>query len=451
MGKSYPTIAFHPEKCNGCNDCIEACAQIKTGTTDPVQSRISVAKDPDDEFYGLSLCRQCGDPRCVMDCPARALTKNEDTGVVLWDETKCVNCQICTLACPYAGITYNRITDQVMKCDLCNGDPACVKACAPMALEYKIGAEIYNTWGDLEDLFVPGVGACLGCNSELIMRHTLRRIGPNTVVATPPGCIPGVGSVGVNGITSTKTPVFHPLLTNTASMLAGVKRYYNRIGRDVTMLALAGDGGAADVGFQSLSGAAERGEQMIFICVDNEGYMNTGVQRSSTTPYGAWTSTTPVGEALQGKTRDAKPLPLLMVMHSCEYVATAALPFMEDYYMKLDKAIEASKRGMAFIHIFSPCPTGWRFDPSQLIEVARKGVETNMVPLWEFENDLGRINITHVVDEPLPVVTYLKSIGKYRHLSDEQLVYIQRKTNERFELLKKFTKESKLEGLSDAA
>jgi len=234
LGKSYPTIAFHPEKCNGCNDCVEACVQIKTDTRDPVHSRIRVAKDSEDEFYGISLCRQCGDPRCVMDCPARALTKSEDTGVVLWDETKCVNCQLCTLACPYAGITYNRATDQVMKCDLCQGDPACVKACEPKALEYKIGAEIYNTWGDLEDLFVPGVSACLGCNSELIMRHTLRRVGPNTVLATPPGCIPGVGAVGVNGVLATKTPVFHPLLTNTAAMLAGAKRYYNRIGRDVT-------------------------------------------------------------------------------------------------------------------------------------------------------------------------------------------------------------------------
>ena len=118
---------------------------------------------------------------------------------------------------------------------------------------------------------------------------------------------------------------------------------------------------------------------------------------------------------------------------------------------KLDKAIQASKRGMAFIHIFSPCPTGWRFSPSQLIEVARKGVETNMVPLWEYESELGRINITHVVDDPLPVTAYLKGIGKYRHLSDEQMAYIQRKTDERMELLKKFTKESKLEGLPDAA
>ena len=452
MGKSYNTIAFYPERCNGCNECVKACAQIKTGTEDPRHSRITVAKDPGDDFYGLSLCRQCGDPRCVMNCPSGALAKDAETGVVLWDETKCVNCQLCTLACPYAGITYNTLSNQVMKCDLCNGDPACVKACEPRAMELKAASAIYNVWGDLEDLFVPGVSACLGCNSELLMRHTLRRVGPNTVVATPPGCIPGVGSVGVNGITATKTSVFHPLLTNTAAMLAGAKRYYNRIGRDVTMLALAGDGGTADVGFQSLSGAAERGEQMIFICVDNEGYMNTGVQRSSTTPYGAWTSTTPVGSVLRGKSRDAKPMPLLMVMHNCEYVATASLAFMQDYYAKLDKAIDAAKRGMAYLHVFSPCPTGWRFSPSQLIEVSRKAVETNMVPLWEYENSIGRIKFSRLVDNPLPVEVYLSLLGKYRHLSGEQIAYIQQKTEERIKVLKKFTREETAEeGISDAA
>jgi phenylglyoxylate dehydrogenase beta subunit len=119
---------------------------------------------------------------------------------------------------------------------------------------------------------------------------------------------------------------------------------------------MAGDGGTADVGFQSLSGAAERGEQMIYICVDNEGYMNTGVQRSSTTPYGAWTSTTPVGSVLRGKTRDAKPMPLLMVMHNCEYVATASTAFMEDYYAKLEKAIEAAKKGMLTSTYFHLAP-----------------------------------------------------------------------------------------------
>jgi phenylglyoxylate dehydrogenase beta subunit len=451
MGKSYSTIAFYPEKCDGCNDCVEACAQIKSGTVDPKHSRIKVVKDTDESFFGLALCRQCGEPLCVMDCPSGALTKDKESGVVLWDDAKCVNCQLCTLACGYAGITYNSVTDQVMKCDLCDGDAPCVRSCKPLALELKTGSHIYNTWGDLEDLFVPGVSACLGCNSELLMRHTLRRVGPNTVVATPPGCIPGVGAVGVNGITSTKTPVFHPLLSNTAAMLAGVRRYYNRIGRDVTMLALAGDGGAADVGFQSLSGAAERGEQMIFICVDNEGYMNTGVQRSSTTPYGAWTSTTPVGKVLRGKGRDAKPMPLLMVMHNCEYVATASLAFMEDYYAKLDKAIEAAKKGMAYIHVFSPCPTGWRFSPSKLIEAARKAVEVNMVPLWEYEYEKGQIRFTHPVDNPLPVQSYLSMIGKYDHLDDKQVAYIQRKTDERVGMLKKFTQERKTEDISDAA
>jgi len=375
-----------------------------------------------------------------MNCPSGALSKDMSTGIVKWDKDKCVNCQLCTLACPYGGITYNALTDQVMKCDFCDGDPACVKACPKGALALKQVASIFNSWGDLEDLVVPGLSACLGCNSEMLLRHTLRRIGSNAVVATPPGCIAGVGSVGVNGKTGLKIPVFHPLLTNTASMLAGAGRYYKRIGRDVTMLALAGDGGTADVGFQSLSGAAERGEQMIYICVDNEGYMNTGVQRSSTTPYGAWTSTTPVGAVLRGKTRDAKPMPLLMVMHNCEYVATASTAFMEDYYAKVEKAIEAAKKGMAYIHVFSPCPTGWRFPPGKLIEVARKAVETNIVPLWEYEYRDGRIRFTHPVDKPLPVQAYLSLIGKYKHLDEKQIVFIQEQTDRKIGVLKKFEK-----------
>lgn len=439
MGKGYNTIAFHPEKCNGCNDCMAACAKIHTDTTNPVHSRIQVVPDSQNGTYGIAQCRQCGDPRCVMDCPAKALTKNEETGVIDWDKDKCVNCQLCTLACSWAGITYNFTTRQVQKCDQCFGDPSCVKACKTEALEYITVGKLYNEWGELEDLFVPGISACLGCNSELLVRHTLRRIGPNVVVATPPGCVAGVGSVGVNGFTATKTPVFHPLLTNTASMLAGTKRYYNRIGRDITMLAFGGDGGTADVGFQSLSGAAERGEQMVYICIDNEGYMNTGVQRSGTTPYGAWTSTTPVGPALRGKTRDAKYMPLLMLMHNCEYVATASTSFMEDYYEKLDRAIEAAKHGMAYLHVFSPCPTGWRYPPKMLIEIGRKAVETNTVPLWEYSYKEDQLRFTHPVDNPKPVKAVLSLIGKYRHLSSEQIDHIQRKTDARIDMLKKIS------------
>jgi phenylglyoxylate dehydrogenase beta subunit len=308
---------------------------------------------------------------------------------------------------------------------MCDGAPACVKACTTGALKHLKTARIYNEVGNLEDLFAPGLSGCQGCNTELIMRHTLRRIGPDVVVATPPGCIPGMGSVGYNGLTGTKVPVFHPLLTNTASMLAGVRRYYKRSGRDVMAVALAGDGGTADVGFQSLSGAAERGEEILYICVDNEGYMNTGMQRSGCTPYGAWTSTTPVGERAHGKTQDAKNLPLLMVMHDCAYVATASTAFMEDLYAKLDRAIQAAKTGFAYLHIYSPCTTGWRFPSDQNIEVARKAVETNFVLLWEF-NPRDGLHLTRPAEDARPITEYLEVLGKYRHLAPEQVAHIER-------------------------
>jgi phenylglyoxylate dehydrogenase beta subunit len=315
-----------------------------------------------------------------------------------------------------------------------------VPACPHEALTYVTTSRIYNEVGDWEDLFAPGLAGCQGCNTELLMRHTLRRIGPETVLATPPGCVPGMGSVGFNGTTGTKVPVFHPLLTNTAAMLAGIKRQYKRVGREVNALAIAGDGGASDVGFQSLSGAAERNEQILFMVVDNEGYMNTGMQRSSCTPYGAWTSTTPIGQGSggmpsQGKTQDAKNLPLIMVNHRCEYVATASTAYMEDLYDKLDKAIQASKRGFAYLHVYSPCTTGWRFPTDQNMEVARKAVETNFVMLWEYNRTDG-LHFTRPVDDPLPVTEYLKAMGRFRHLSPDQISHIQGKVVENLAFVK---------------
>lgn len=434
MGKSYSTIALYPAKCDGCNDCMKACASLHDSAGAIEHSRIQISKNGDDGF-DIALCRQCAEPDCVQNCPVGALTKDRETGIVTCDD-KCIDCKLCTLGCSCAGITVNAVSGRVMKCDLCKGDPACTRACSKGALAFLSNGHLFNTFGDKEDLIVPGIGACLGCNTELIFRHTLRKIGSNTIVAVPPGCAAGSGAVGVNGVTATKVPSFHPLLTNTASMLAGIKRYYNRVGRDITMLAFAGDGGTADAGFQSLSGAAERGEQMIYICIDNEGYMNTGVQRSSTTPYGAWTSTTPVGSVLRGKTRDAKYLPIIMMMHNCEYVATASTAFMEDYYDKLEKAYEASKKGMAYLHVFSPCPTGWRFPPEKLIEVGRKAVKSNIVPLWEFSNETKEIAFTHPVDDPIPIEDFLFLIGKYKHLDTHQLKYIELIRDRRLNVLR---------------
>jgi phenylglyoxylate dehydrogenase beta subunit len=399
-----------------------ACADVKSGTGDLRNSRIQIVPDMAGRFE-LAMCRQCADPKCVADCPAGALVKNADTGVIEWDDSKCVNCLLCTVGCSYGGIVHNQAAGHVVKCDTCDGAPACVDACDSGALKFITTSRIYQEVGGLEDLFVPGLAGCQGCNTELIMRHTLRRVGPETVLATPPGCIPGMGSVGYNGLTGTKVPVFHPLLTNTASMLTGIKRHYKRQGREVHAMALAGDGGASDVGFQSLSGAAERGEQILFVCVDNEGYMNTGMQRSSCTPFGAWTTTTPVGEHGKGKTQDAKNMPVLMMMHNCAYVATASTAFMEDLYEKLDKAIVASKTGFAYLHIYSPCTTGWRFPSQENIEVARKAVETNFVMLWEYTQATG-LQLSRPLDDALPIEDYLKALGKYRHLSEEQVTHI---------------------------
>jgi phenylglyoxylate dehydrogenase beta subunit len=427
MGHAYSTIAFDASRCDGCGRCMQACAQSRTGTCEAARSRIQVL--PTAQGFELALCRQCADPRCVTVCPAGALAKDAESGVIGWDGTRCVDCLLCTVGCAYAGIWLDPASGHVAKCDLCEGEPACVPACPTGALQHLTTARIYNEVGDWEDLFAPGLSGCQGCNTELLMRHTLRRVGPDTVLATPPGCEPGMGSVGYNGLAGTKVPVFHPLLTNTAAMLTGIKRQLKRNGREVTALAIAGDGGASDVGFQSLSGAAERGEQMLFMVVDNEGYMNTGMQRSSCTPFGAWTSTTPVGRETRGKTQDAKNLPLLMVNHRCAYVATASTAYMEDLYAKLDRAIAASKAGFAYLHVYSPCTTGWRFPTEKNIEVARKAVQTNFVMLFEYEARSG-LRLTHPVDAPLPVIEYLKAMGRFRHLSPEQVQHIQAKVDE---------------------
>ena len=440
MGKSFNTLQFRAERCDGCSECMRACAQVKSGTTDVAHSRIRILPDAADGPYQLALCRQCADPICVMNCPSGALVKNSDSGVIDWDEGKCIDCLLCTAGCAYAGVTYEATIGHVTKCDLCGGDPACAKACAPGALQYRTEARIFNAYGDKEDLLCRGLSACHGCNSELLIRHTLRRVGPETVVAAPPGCVPGMGVVGYNGETGAKVPTFHSLLTNTATMLAGIKKQYDRVGRNVTALALAGDGGTADAGFQSVSAAAERNDPILFICVDNEGYMNTGMQSSGVTPYGSWTSTTPVGSRMQGKRTEAKNLPVIMMMHNCSYVATASTAFLEDYYDKLEKAIEVSKTGMAYLHVYAPCPTGWRFPSAMTTEVCRMQVLTNFISLWEYDPENG-LHFTYSVKQPKPVQDYLKLIGKYRHLTAAQIAHIQGTVDHRIAYLRRMTQE----------
>ena len=292
---------------------------------------------------------------------------------------------------------------------------------------------------ETQNVMTPGSSACQGCGGELILRRVMQIAGNNSVFAVPPGCMAGAGVDGWNFFNGCTAPIHITLLDNTASFMSGVSEMYQRRGRtDVNIVAVAGDGATADCGFQSLSGAAERGTKMLYVCYDNEGYMNTGYQRSSTTSMGSNTSTTPAGAAINGKEQQQKYLPLIMSMHNIEYCATASPSNMADMVAKIQKGLEASKKGFAYLHIFSPCPTGWKFAPDQSIEVAKRAVASNMFPLWEKVN--GKYTLTKNAS-PIEVSDFVKGIGKFAKLSEEELSAIQTMVNSRYELLEKLAAE----------
>ena len=437
--RAVPLLAVHADKCTGCRMCELACSFKKVGRGDVSASRIRRnPKAP--TAIAPSVCIQCSDPACLKACPRGAITKDPVTGIVHINHEKCVPCVLCRKACAYGGIQNSPLEGLVVKCDHCGGDPECVKVCASGALEYVDNTLAYNELGDREDLASPGLSACLGCPAETLMRFTLKFLGPNTVLALGPGCLAGTGSAGFGKLNGLKIPTYHSLLDNYASMLAGTRRAYNRIGKEFNPVVLAGDGGTADVGFQSTSGAAERGENIIYICYDNEGYMNTGIQRSGTTPRGAWTTTTPVGPSRRGKTQQRKDMALLMAMHDLPYVATATVSYPVDYLKKLKRAVEVlrSRKGMVYLHVFSSCPTGWRFPPDKSTLVNKMAVLTNFFPLWECVD--GQFRITKPVPFPRPIEEYTRLMGKYSHLNREEIDEYQADVDRRFRRLLALTR-----------
>lgn len=287
---------------------------------------------------------------------------------------------------------------------------------------------------EAEDMVTPGMSACQGCGGELILRTVLQVAGKDTIIGIPPGCMAGAGVVGWNYSNGLKIPVHIPLLDNTPSFLTGLSQIYQRKGRpNVNIVALAGDGATADCGFQSLSAAAERNEKMLYVCYDNEGYMNTGYQRSSTTTKGSRTSTTPIGSVINGKQQQQKYLPLIISMHNVEYCATASPSNMADFVAKVQKGLAASKKGFAYLHVFSPCPTGWAYGSEKAIAVARKAVQSNMFPLWEMDETGYHMNDKNA--NPISVAEFVKGIGKFKSLTDADIESIQKTVDRRYELL----------------
>jgi pyruvate ferredoxin oxidoreductase beta subunit len=258
------------------------------------------------------------------------------------------------------------------------------------------------------------------------MRHALKALGKNVIISMATGCMEV--STSPYPYTSWRVPWIHVAFENAAAVASGVAAALKALGKtDVKSVAIGGDGGTADIGLQALSGAVERGDNIIYICYDNEAYMNTGIQRSGATPFGAWTTTTPIGKVRRGEDRPKKDMPAIIAAHGAPYVATASVAYIPDFIKKVQKA--ASINGPTYVHVHAPCTPGWRIDNDRSIEVARLAVLTGSWILYEIEN--GNTNVTVKPSARKPVLDYLKLQGRFRHLNEQEIANIQRMVDER--------------------
>jgi pyruvate ferredoxin oxidoreductase beta subunit/2-oxoisovalerate ferredoxin oxidoreductase beta subunit len=280
-----------------------------------------------------------------------------------------------------------------------------------------------------EDYLNPGHLGCPGCGATIAMKLALKALGDKTIVVIP-ACCWGI-LAGPHPHTSLNVPILHTAFATAGAAASGIRAALDMRGdTETTVLSWAGDGGTFDIGFQSLSGAVERNEDCIFVCYDNEAYMNTGVQRSSATPFGTQTTTTP-GQDWK-KTRKKNIIETLAA-HRIPYAATASIAFPEDLVRKFQKARE-KKGGSRFIHLLATCPPGWRVPSELSVKVARLAVQTNVFPLYEVEN-----GITYALNYKgtREVNAYLEIQGRFKHLGEQDINRIQRLIDEDWKLLLK--------------
>ncbi|MBI2831648.1 MAG: pyruvate synthase subunit beta [Chloroflexi bacterium] len=288
-----------------------------------------------------------------------------------------------------------------------------------------------------EEFFMPGHRACIGCGEALALRLVCKALGSNVIVVNATGCMEIVSSQ--MPYTSWAVPWIHTLFENTAAVASGIEAGIKSLNskskkslEGVKVVAVAGDGATADIGIQALSGALERGHDFLYICLDNEAYMNTGIQRSSATPFGAHTTTSPAGKVSMGQFTWKKNLPAIVAAHNVPYVATACPSYFKDMMTKLQKA--ASIKGPTYVHILSVCPTGWRCATDITVKIGRLAVQTGMFPIYEIENGKYKLNMD--IPQLRPVNEYLKLQGRFRHLSDDMIKKIQERVTEDYARLK---------------
>ena len=270
--------------------------------------------------------------------------------------------------------------------------------------------------------------ACPGCAAGLSMRHALKVLGDETVIVMPASC----WSIIAGGLPTTalQVPLMHVPFATAAAVASGAKNAFREKGEpDKNVVCWAGDGGTFDIGLQAISGAAERKEDIIYVCYDNEAYMNTGIQRSSATPPGAWTTTTPAGNPLIFEKKDMFNI---IASHNPAYVATTTIAFPDDFYKKFEKAKNA--KGFRFLHLLSACPPGWRIDSEDSVKAMRLAVETGIFVMMEKEGE-QEVKVTYKPEEFKPVKEYFKLQGRYKHLDEKTIDIIQGRINKRLKKL----------------
>ncbi|MFQ5639415.1 MAG: thiamine pyrophosphate-dependent enzyme [bacterium] len=270
-----------------------------------------------------------------------------------------------------------------------------------------------------DELLSMGSLSCSGCGQLLAFRHALKVLGKNTIAINSTGCLAVIMQMGVP-----KVPHFHVLFENGPAVISGIDSALRVMGKreGMNLLVAAGDGGTADIGIAALSGAIERNQDFIYICFDNESYMNTGGQRSGTTWYGAKTSTTPVGKVVRGEERTPglrKDMVKIIAAHGTPYVASTSIGYPLDFMERVEKAKDT--RGPSYIHCHAPCPPGWGIDAKDVIKVAQLAVQTGFVKLFEIEDGVRRV--TKRIAKLKPVEEYLKYQARYKHiLQDEEML-----------------------------
>lgn len=263
-----------------------------------------------------------------------------------------------------------------------------------------------------ESLLAPGHKACAGCGEALAARIIMDAAGPDIIVTAATGCLEVFSTLYPQS--AWKMPWIHSLFENSSAVAAGIEVALKALGREneAKVIAQGGDGATADIGVGCLSGMFERGHDVLYVCYDNEAYMNTGIQRSGLTPFEASTTTSPSGEISWGNKTDKKPMPEIAAAHKIPYVATATVGYIKDLEKKVKKAL--SIKGPKYLQVHCPCPLGWAHDPSLTIKVAKMAVQTGLIPIFEMENE--KITSVRKIAKKQPVEEYLKLQARFRHL-----------------------------------